>query len=124
MSVTERGLETPFEARVPAVFVPVADVPRAALWYCRLLGLPAPEACGAELHIIRLPVGVNLFLQRNEPVQPSPHVLFSLPVRDVTEAETFVLACGGTIVRLTRHPDGSTLRFRDPDGNVLLACDI
>ena len=122
----ERGtrVETPFEARIPAVFVAVSEVPRAARWYCRLLGLPEPEKFGTELQILRLPGGANLFLQRDEPLAPSNHVLFSLPVRDIEATKAFLLALGGEVLRLTRHPDGSTLRFRDPDGNVLLACDI
>lgn len=115
--------QTPFEARIPAVFVPVADVARAARWYSLLLGLPEPQAFGAEMQILRLP-GANLFLQREEPLTPSPHVLFSLPVPDIEAAQAFVLAHGGEVIRLTRHPDGSTMRFRDLDGNVLLACDI
>lgn len=116
--------DTPFEPRIPAVFVAVSDVARAARWYCRLLGLPEPEAFGSELQILRLVDGANLFLQRDEPLAPSPHVLFSLPTPDIEAAQAFILAQGGEIIRLTRYPDGSTLRFRDPDGNVLLACDI
>ena len=39
-------MESPIEARIGQVFVPVTDLPRAIAWYSRLFGLPV----GAPSH--------------------------------------------------------------------------
>jgi catechol 2,3-dioxygenase-like lactoylglutathione lyase family enzyme len=118
-------MDSPFEARVPAVFVPVSDMRRSVTWYSRLLGLAAPEQHDGQFHIFRLANnGANIFLERRDTVQPSSHVLFSLPVQHIDRACEFMRAHGIDVVAVDRQSDGSTLQFRDPDGNILMACDI
>jgi catechol 2,3-dioxygenase-like lactoylglutathione lyase family enzyme len=118
-------MNTPFEARVPAVFVPVRDMERSIAWYSKLLGLTPPAEPNGEFHIFRLAdQGANLFLERRDPVQASPHVLFSLPAAQIDQAHAFMQENGIEVVAFDRNPDGSTIQFKDPDGNVLMACDI
>jgi catechol 2,3-dioxygenase-like lactoylglutathione lyase family enzyme len=117
-------MKSPFVARVPAVFVPVRNIEKSIEWYSKILGLPTPDDYGGEFHIFRLGGGANIFLQRRDPVQPSPHVLFSLPAPDIAQAQQFLQQNGIEVVEIHRHPDGSTLHFKDPDGNLLMACDI
>jgi catechol 2,3-dioxygenase-like lactoylglutathione lyase family enzyme len=117
--------ESPFEPRVPAVFVPVSDLPRSVAWYSRLLGLPVPPVPTGDFHLFRLAAGgANVFLERRDAVRPSPHTLFSLPAPDVDRVLQFLQEYGIEVVAVDRQPDGSTVRFKDPDGNVLMACDI
>jgi uncharacterized protein len=116
---------TPFEARVPAVFVHVRDMKRSVEWYSKLLGLSAPQDFNPEFHIFRLGgAGANIFLERRDLVQPSPHVLFSLPAPQIDQAHDYMRENGIEVVAINRDLDGSTIHFMDPDGNVLMACDI
>ena len=69
-------------------------------------------------------MNANIFLERRDRVQPSPHPLFSLPAPRIDQAHQFVRSHGIEVSRFDRAPDGSTFHFKDPDGNVLMACDI
>ena len=117
-------MSTPFESRVPAVFVPVRSMERSIEWYSKLLGLPTPDDYNGEMHLFRLGTGASLVLQRSDRVRPSPHVLFSLPAPDVDEAHRFLDENGIEVVEITRGADGSTVQFKDPDGHLLMAGDI
>src|SRR5690242_20216379 len=98
---------------------------RSLEWYSKLLGLSLPQDFNPEFHILRLAdSGANLFLERRDVVQPSPHVLFSLPAPQIDRAHDYMRENSIAIVAINRDPDGSTIHFMDPDGNVLMACDI
>ena len=116
--------ERPFEPRIPAVFLPVADLSRSIAWYSRLLGLPMPQDHPESFYLFRLSGGANLFLERSERVTPSGHVLFSIPAPEIEAARQFMQEYGIEIAAMKRHPDGSTIHFKDPDGHLLMACDI
>jgi catechol 2,3-dioxygenase-like lactoylglutathione lyase family enzyme len=119
------NMNHPFEARIPAVFIPVSDLKRSVAWYSRLLGLALPETTNGQFHIFRLAEnGANLFLERRDPVRASPHVLFSLPAPQVDQTLEYLQTHGIEVVAIDRQPDGSAVQFRDPDGHVLMACDI
>lgn len=117
-------MHSPFHARVAVVFVPVQNMERSIEWYSKLLGLPTPDDYSGEMHIFRLADGADLFLQRRDRVQPSPHVLFSLPAVDIDQARQFLQDNSVEVIESDRQPDGSTVQFRDPDGNILMACTI
>jgi catechol 2,3-dioxygenase-like lactoylglutathione lyase family enzyme len=117
--------ESPFESRVPAVFVPVTDLERSIGWYSRMLGRPMPSKHPADFYLFRLGEGgANLFLQQREQVHPSPYALFSVPAPDVDAACAFLHEHGIEVVSVDRDPDGATLLFKDPDGNVVMGCSI
>jgi catechol 2,3-dioxygenase-like lactoylglutathione lyase family enzyme len=117
-------MHSPFHARVHAVFVPVQNMERSIEWYSKLLGLPTPDDYDGEMHRFRLADGADLFLQRADRVQPSPHPLLSLPAPDIDQAHQFLQENGIEVLEIRRQPEGSTLRFKDPDGNVLVAGDL
>ena len=116
-------MHSPFQARVAAVFVPVRNMERSIEWYSKLLGLPTPDDYDGDIHVFRLAAGASIFLQRTDRVQPSRHILFSLPARDMDRAHQFLQENGIAVVEIRRQPAGSTLHFRDPDGNLLMAGD-
>ncbi len=109
--------------RIGAIFVPVADVEQARHWYARLLGIAdAPEIQFGHLAVFALDNGLRLVLdakihdahaRRNSP-------LFHFDVEDIATARDHVVELGADAV--TEIGFDHWFTFRDPDGNVLMAC--
>ena len=112
----------PIKATVPAVFIYVTDVKKSVDWYCELLGLPVPASVRNDLHIFDLSEQhcSNLFLRRREVVQPSLEPIFSLTAPNNEEAFQYLNGLGIEIA----HRDEEDILFKDPNGNVLMACSI
>jgi hypothetical protein len=110
----------PIEARVPAVFVSVSDFHKSLEWYCWMLGLPVPAKANGFYILPMSKSGANIILERTDEVRPSPHVLFSLPAKNLKATEAFLKQRDVKIV----SRDGDSFNFQDPDGHVLMACSI
>lgn len=109
--------------RIGAIFVPVADVEQARYWYARLLGMAdAPEIQFGHLAVFAFDNGLRLVLdakildadaRRNSP-------LFHFDVEDIAAAREHVVKLRADAVSEIQFDHWFT--FRDPDGNVLMAC--
>jgi predicted enzyme related to lactoylglutathione lyase len=114
---------SPIENRIGAVFVPVSDMPRAVEWYSRLLGTPTGETTH-EGRIFDMPMqGTGLILDSHRPVANSSQPLFFLWTQDIHATHRFLLENSIDVLGDIEHIGSvSTLRFRDPDGNLLMVC--
>lgn len=117
-----QAIVTPIKPIVPAVFVYVTNLKKSVEWYCKLLGLPVPDATREDIHIFGLSGNhcSNIFLQKRNEVNPSPEPLFSLTAPDMESAFEFL----NTLGIKTTYRDDDVIWFKDPDGNVLMACSI
>ncbi|NIK79970.1 catechol 2,3-dioxygenase-like lactoylglutathione lyase family enzyme [Paenibacillus castaneae] len=120
--MVEQAIETPIKPIVPAVFVYVTDVKKSIDWYCKVLGLPTPDTDRTDIHIFGLGESQcsNIFLRRVDKVEPTTKPLFSLVAPNIEETYQFLHKLNITIV----HKDDEIICFKDPDGNVLMACSI
>jgi catechol 2,3-dioxygenase-like lactoylglutathione lyase family enzyme len=113
----------PVSAQIGTVFVPVSDVRRARDWYCDMLGLPAEDSILFD-HLSMLPMsGTGLVLDSKI---YSPGAVFKVPAfhfntSDIRAAHGFMKDRG---VELTDVNEDQWFNFRDPDGNVLMICQI
>jgi hypothetical protein len=107
---------------VPAVFVYVTNIKKSIEWYCKLLGLPIPDKSREDIHIFDLSENhcSNIFLEKRDEVNPSSEPLFSLTAPNIEETFQFLNEVGAEIT----HRDNEVIWFKDPDGNVLMACSI
>ncbi len=107
------------------VFVPVAEMARSIAWYSHLLGLPI----GAPAHngtIYDLPMQgeTGVILDSTNPVvHNSSQPLFFFWTDDISTTHTFLQESGVEILSQAEDIGSvTTLRFRDPDGNLLMVC--
>ncbi|MGZ9583016.1 VOC family protein [Paenibacillus marinisediminis] len=113
---------TPIKPIVPAVFVYVKNIKKSVEWYCKLLGLPVPEQTREDIHIFGLSDNhcSNIFLEKRDVVKPTSEPIFSLTAPDHKSALQFLTELGADIV----YEGEEVIHFKDPDGNVLMACSI
>ncbi|QHT58778.1 VOC family protein [Paenibacillus lycopersici] len=118
----QTSIRTPIKPIIPAVFVSVTDVKASTAWYCRLLGLPVPDTVRTDIHIFSLQDRQcsNLFLRRADKAEPTSQPLFSLTSPDIEATQRFLAQLNVEVV----YRDEEVIWFRDPDGNVLMACAI
>ncbi|MDN4525006.1 VOC family protein [Fictibacillus fluitans] len=120
---------SPVSCKVNNVFIHVTDLKRAAEWYSKLLGLPAPKQ--VESPVYNLPVtgdtGLTLDNHAFDPAfvfSPSKHPVFNFLVTDVDETYRFMKDNNITIVReIERIGEVAFFNFEDEDGNVLMICN-
>lgn len=117
---------SPLTNRIGQVFVPVRDMPAAVAWYSALLGLP-PGTATHEDRIYDLPaqgeVGIALDAHQPTFTADGPPRFFWW-VEDLDAVRAHLVALGVELV-LDVTDIGSVvmLQFRDPDGNLLMACE-
>ncbi|MBN8942295.1 MAG: VOC family protein [Rhizobiales bacterium] len=111
-------------SQIGAVFVPVRDIDQARHWYAGLLGVAdvPPTRHG---HLAVFPMagdGPDLVLDSRIFERPSVRdaPLFHFIADDIDAAHAHVIGLGAEIVRPVQS--GHWFTFRDPDGNVLMAC--
>jgi predicted enzyme related to lactoylglutathione lyase len=117
-------MSSPISRRIGAVFIPVSDMQRAIQWYSHLLDLPI-TATAHEGRIYDLPmVGETmLILDGHKPVTNSSQPLLFFWTEDIQAAHDFFKNSGIEIVREIENIGGvTTLTFKDPDNNLLMAC--
>jgi len=116
-------MTTAIKARIGAVFVPVSDIEAAKRWYAQLLGIgDLPETQFGHLATFPVENGLRLVLDARihsaSSTRDAP--LFHFVADDIAEAYDHVLGLGVEIVTPVQF--GHWFSFRDPDGNVLMAC--
>lgn len=124
-----RKKQLPIENRVASLFVHVTDLPRAADWYNQLLGLPLREERlnGGPVYWFDFP-GTGLVLDsdsfnRANPewsINNSPRIMFA--VSDIDEAYSYLMDKANVLFEPERHGSMAYFNFRDPEGNVQMAC--
>ncbi|MDF2662314.1 MAG: hypothetical protein K0Q94_5105 [Paenibacillus sp.] len=120
---------SPFINRIGSVFVPVQDIEKARDWYCRILNLPVDEAPIHFGHLCPLPMDAPGLILDTMPMwggkEPGGPPSFQTPAfmlltDDIEAAYGYMHDQGAE--RVTEIMDGSWFAFRDPDGNLLMAC--
>jgi catechol 2,3-dioxygenase-like lactoylglutathione lyase family enzyme len=117
---------SPLTNRIGQVFVPVRDMPAAVAWYSALLGLPQGVATHED-RIYDLPAegDVRIALDAHQPefTADGPPRFFWW-VDDLGAVREHLTSLGVELV-LDVSDIGSVamLQFRDPDGNLLMACE-
>lgn len=122
--------ETALENRIASVFVHVGDLRRAAEWYSRLLGLPLLEERlnGGPVYWLELP-GTHLILDSDSHNQVQPgweewqQPRLMLAARNIEQAVHQLQGAGAELIGgLEDHGTMAYANFRDPEGNILMAC--
>ncbi|MDR6226699.1 VOC family protein [Desmospora profundinema] len=116
-------MSSPIQNKIGATFIPVSDLERARDWYCEILGLePDGEIQYGHLYVIPLQGGNGLVLDSKIYPQRSPGTapLFHFNTDDIEEAYAFLK--GKNVEITTGIQNGHWFNFKDPDGNMLMAC--
>jgi len=121
--------QIPVENRIASVFVHVTDLRKSAEWYSRLLELPIREERlnGGPVYWFDFQ-GTHLILDSNSANRQNPdwheemkpRLMF--PVRDIDEAFIYLKEKAEPLFEPERHGTMAYFNFRDPEGNVLMAC--
>ena len=117
-------MPSPLDNNIGTVFIPVSDMPRAIAWYSRLFGLP-DAAATHEGKIYNVPIAgpAGLILDAHKPVANSSQPLSFFWTSDIVAARAFLTSNGIECLGGVQHIGSvSTLTFKDPDGNLLMAC--
>lgn len=121
----------PISAKLPAVFIHVQDLWRAAEFYTQLLGLPYdPKAdYGNGIYVIQLQNGADLLLDANHAQHAEPSSRFAMhatcmfATSDIEAAFAWLQTQEIEIVtELYRDPNVAFFNFKDPDGNIQMIC--
>lgn len=111
---------------VAAVFVHTRDVKRVVEWYGMVLGIPVRIANGATFYLLPLigtPGAPNIIFERRDDPSPRPQVLWSFGSSGIDATYRFLQAHGVEITtEIIREGGTQWFHFRDPDGNILMAC--
>lgn len=119
----------PLENRVGGIFVHVTDLRRSAEWYSKLLGLPLMEERlnGGPVYWFDFQ-DTHLVLDSNQGNRLKPEwredmkPRFSIPARDIDRAYGYLQHLSEPLSEPERHGSMAYFNFRDPEGNVLMAC--
>lgn len=117
-------MDSPIENRIGCVFVPVTDMRRATEWYSRLFEQPV-KTTSHEGRIYDLPMNgeAGLILDAHKPVVNSSQPICFFRTGDIHAAQRFLSENHIEIVREIEDIGSVfTLTFKDPDGNLLMAC--
>lgn len=121
----------PIAPKLPAVFVHVQDLRRAAEFYTQLLGVPydAKADFGNGIYVIQLANGADLLLDSNHAQHAEPNSTFPMhascmfATEDIEAAHAWLQSHGTEIVtELYRDPNVAFFNFKDPDGNIQMIC--
>lgn len=117
--------DSPIANRIGGIFVHVTDMNRAINFHSRVLGLPY-ESVGEEQTIYDLIMaeGSNVLLDVNRHRNGEDYkALFMFDTKDIDASKAYLEANGITIFTdIERHGPIAFFTFKDPDGNVVMAC--
>lgn len=116
-------MQTPIQAHIGAVFVPVRDIAAARNWYCDLLGLePSGPIEFGHLYVVPMASGSGLVLDsKNFSAARDGKPLFHFMTSDLAASLAWLQAKG---IEHQGIQDGVFINFRDPDGNLLMVADV
>lgn len=118
-------MTSPISNLVSGIFIHVSDLERSTSWYGQLLGLPLrPEDRFDHIHVFVLRNGTHLILDaKGFTPRIDESVLFMFDTPDAEATKQFLVEHGVEVIRdIENAGPVSFLNFRDPDGNVLMAC--
>ncbi|MBP3950155.1 VOC family protein [Bacillus suaedae] len=113
-------------SKVGGIFIPVSDIEKAREWYCSLLQIePSMEIISG--HLCCLPMdnnGLNVVLDSKVYTDDSyaRTPMFHFNTEDIHQAYQFMKEIGVELVTEIEH--GHWFNFKDPDGNMLMICQI
>ena len=113
---------------VDHVAINVRDLDSSAAFYARVFSL-SPKARTAFRHVLTAP-GFSLHLFQAPERRPEAgardwrrlgvqHVALALGEAEFERAAEVIVAAGSAVEGPTEDPEGRSLYFRDPDGNVI-----
>ncbi|MFS0880139.1 VOC family protein [Metabacillus niabensis] len=113
-------------SKVGAIFIPVSDIEKAREWYCSILGLE-PSFDIIVGHLCCIPMdnnGLNIVLDSKIYTEDSyaRTPMFHFNTDDIVGAYQFMKEKGVEIVTEIEH--GHSFHFKDPDGNMLMICQL
>ncbi|MFZ3580388.1 VOC family protein [Virgibacillus sp. DJP39] len=114
----------PIINQIGTVFIPVQNIQQARDWYCDILGLPITEEILFD-HLYVLPMqGTGIVLDskifQKERIYQYP--AFHFNTADIKKAYQFIKNKDVQLVTDIEHDQWFT--FKDPDGNVLMICEV
>jgi catechol 2,3-dioxygenase-like lactoylglutathione lyase family enzyme len=113
----------PIQNQIGAVFVPVRNIEAARDWYCRLLGIPAPDVAFGHICVIPMRDGSGLVLDSKN--SKGPHTgkpIFHFNTDDLSAAHAFAVSLG--VAGISPVTDDAFFTFEDPDGNLLMVANV
>ena len=124
--MSEPQPRSPVQNRIGVVFIPVSDMARARQWYGRLFGIDLGEP-SHDGGICDVPMAgdAGLLLDANRPVtEHSVQPLCFFWTDDMLGTLAHLRALdAGIDSDVTDIGSVSFVRFRDPDGNLLMICE-
>ncbi|MDQ0229327.1 VOC family protein [Metabacillus malikii] len=113
-------------SKVGGIFIPVKDIVAARDWYCSILEVePTFEIIVGHLCCIPMDNnGLNIILDSKiyteDAYARTP--MFHFNTDDIYEAYRFMKERGVELVTDIEH--GHSFNFKDPDGNMLMICQL
>lgn len=107
------------------VFIPVRDIEASSTWYSRLLDIDVPTPSHGDT-IVDLPVGSGprLCLDANTTFTPDGPPRFFWWAEDLDALAQHLMGLEVPLAsEVTDIGSVAFLQFRDPDGNLLMACE-
>ncbi|WP_209123833.1 VOC family protein [Alkalihalobacillus sp. BA299] len=121
----EKVAPSPIHNSIPAVFVNVTDIHKAAEWHFDLLGLEQrPMAPKETILEIKNEKGANILLDYNRHLNGEDFkVLFMFGTDNINEAYSFVNSNNIKVfTEIEEHRDVSFFTILDPDDHVIMIC--
>ncbi|MCC3357231.1 VOC family protein [Bacillus sp. REN16] len=122
--------QTPIQNTMGGIFIHVSDLKRSVEWYSNILGFE-PDLNTVQSPVYNIPVTGTTSLTLDDHAfdptfshQPSRNPIFNFLVDDIDAAYDFIKSKDIDIVReIERVGDNfAWFNFKDPDGNVVMAC--
>lgn len=122
------GLQGLRFSRVDHVAINAGDLDRSAAFYARVFGLIQGPRSSFRLILESPTLTLHLFQAPEPPLAADvrdwrrpgvQHVALALSAAEFERASDVIVAAGSAVEGSTDDPEGRSLYFRDPDGNVV-----
>jgi predicted enzyme related to lactoylglutathione lyase len=101
----------PVISKLPMIFINVADIGAARIWYQRVLGFELDQHNAAHFN------NIDVVLLPFDSPTPASHALFCLVTPDVHQAHAAMTGSGADVDPMEDYGMCLGFTFRDPDGN-------